>query len=61
MMQACQFVKSQQVDTGLGKVNVNTTWEINNLAADNFQFVVTYKNGLGGRYGVCIDTRTTSY
>ena len=53
MMQACQFIKSQQVDIGLGEVNVNTTWEINNLAADNFQFVVTYNNGQAGRYGVC--------
>ena len=49
-MQACQYIKTQEASTGLGLVNKNTTWEINNLADDKFQFVVTYKDGEGGRY-----------
>ena len=52
VMQACQYIKSQKSDTLLGKVNVNTTWELNNHEADKFQFVITYKNGQEGRYDV---------
>ena len=50
VMQDCQYIKTQKATTGLGRVNNNTVWEINNLAAEKFQFVVTYHDGEGGRY-----------
>ena len=50
VLQACQFVKSEDTNYPLRKADVNTTWEIVTPSpADSFEFRITYMHGEEGR------------
>ena len=50
VLQACQYVISEEAYYPLGRFDKNTTWEIVTLAPpDAFEFNITYRDGLERR------------